>query len=152
MDERRQRSSDRIVAAVRDQLRVALATTGAPFACTWACLIHPRRRGSERGYGVITLCGESLALTVQMLRDLQNVPTLLNGQTPVMVGPADEGEKPDLDPDEPLVTERPVQRLRLWRVDRDGRLAAQTGALAEAGDVGVQFALLCAGRPSGWPP
>ena len=80
---RRTPTSEGVVVLVRDHLRTVLARTATPFPCRYACLIHPRCRQGERGFGVITLAGESLALTVALLESLRRMPTLLEGTDPV---------------------------------------------------------------------
>src|SRR6187399_2848943 len=87
--ERPARSSDGRVPAVSQRLQKLLAEVPTPFPCRYACHIHPRRRQGEKGFGVITLAGESLPLSVDMLASLRQVPTLFEGQAPVVVGPAD---------------------------------------------------------------
>lgn len=157
-DNRRTRSQDGIVVVVRDHLQAVLAQTQTPFPCHFACLIHPRRRAGEHGFGVITASGESLPLTVTLLESLRRMPTLLEGTDPVVLGAADEEDAlvpgtPRSDWQEPL----PVNRIMLWHgVDAGsapaGSLKNRTGIMLTPKAAGPQLTLLCAERPVGWPP
>jgi hypothetical protein len=157
--ERRSASSEGQVPDVSRRLRRLLAQLPTPFPCRYACFIHPRRRQGEQGFGVITLAGESLPLTVTMLDGLRQVPTLFEGRAPVIVGPAqtrdavipsEDGEwsvplpvnrfamrlLPDDDPDDP---DAPSPRGR-----NEEQIVTPTPE-------GPQLTLLCANRPVGWP-
>src|ERR1041384_2131131 len=153
---RRTANPDGMVVVVRDHLRTLLMRTATPFPCSYACFVHPRRRAGEQGFGVITLAGESLALTVIMLESLKRMPTLLEGVNPVVLGAADEEDVLVLGEQasgwrEPL----PVNRLMLWQGVTPGgepeSLQAQSGILLSPRVGGPQLTLLCAQRPTGWP-
>ena len=156
-DNRRSRSQDGIVVVVRDHLQNLLGQTKTAFPCRFACLIHPRRRAGEHGFGVITASGESLPLTVTLLESLRRMPTLLEGTDPVVLGAADEedalvpGDSHD-EWQEPL----PVNRIMLWHgVDAGtagNSLKNRTGIMLTPKAQGPQLTLLCAERPVGWPP
>ena len=142
---------------VRDHLQNILGQTRTPFPCRFACLIHPRRRAGEHGFGVITASGESLALTVTLLESLRRMPTLLEGTDPVVLGAADEEDalvpgNARAEWQEPL----PVNRIMLWHgVDAGtsaGSLRNRTGIMLTPKAAGPQLTLLCAERPVGWPP
>ena len=145
--ENRRSGQDGIVVAVRDHLQTLLGQTKTAFPCRFACLIHPRRRAGEHGFGVITASGESLPLTV----------TLLEGTDPVVLGAADEEDAlvPGNSQDEwqePL----PVNRIMLWHGVDAGSSASvlknRTGIMLTPKAAGPQLTLLCAERPVGWPP
>lgn len=155
-DNRRSTSQDGIVVAVRDHLRQVLAGTPVPFPCRYACLIHARRRAGEHGFGVVTLAGESLPLTVLLLESLKRMPTLLEGTDPVVLGAADEEDAlvpGEFNPKwkEPL----PVNRIMLWHGVEPGAnprtLRNRTGIMLSPTASGPQLTLLCAERPVGWP-
>jgi hypothetical protein len=156
-DNRRSGGQDGIVVVVRDHLQTVLGQTRTPFPCRFACLIHPRRRAGEHGFGVITAAGESLPLTVTLLESLRRMPTLLEGTDPVVLGAADEEDSlvpgnARADWQEPL----PVNRIMLWHGVEAGTsshaLKNRTGIMLTPKAAGPQLTLLCAERPVGWPP
>lgn len=149
--ERRVNSPDGLVLVVRDHLRKRLVITPTPYPCHYACFIHPRRREGERGFGVITLSGESLPLSVTMLESLRRMPTLLDGTASVVVGPVDEEEAVvPARPGEAWQELLPVSRLVVRR--GVGGARDDTGTALTATTEGPQLTLLCAERPVGWPP
>jgi len=156
-DNRRNRSQDGIVVVVRDHLQNLLGQTKTAFPCRFACLIHPRRRAGEHGFGVITASGESLPLTVTLLESLRRMPTLLEGTDPVVLGAADEEDAlvPG-DSHEEWQEPLPVNRIMLWHgVDAGSAgnaLKNRTGIMLTPKAQGPQLTLLCAERPVGWPP
>lgn len=154
-DERRQQvAAGGTVTTVRDRLQDLVRDAATPFPCGYAVLIHPRRRLGEHGFGVITSSGESLPLSVAMLAALSQVPALLDGVTPVTLGPA---EPLDWTAPErgafPLPEVLPVSRLALWpgspRVS--GTSMIGLGNVLKADAFGPQLVLLLASRPEGWP-
>jgi hypothetical protein len=154
---RRAGSQDGVVVAVRDHLQTILAGSSTPYPCHYACFIHPRRRAGEEGFGVITLSGESLPLTVTLLESLKWMPSLLDGSDPVVLAAADEEDvlvpgRPVGGWPEPL----PVSRIMLWHGVRPGTereaIRNQTGIMLTPTAGGPQLTLLCAERPTGWPP
>lgn len=156
-DNRRSRSQDGIVVVVRDHLQNLLGQSKTAFPCRFACLIHPRRRAGEHGFGVITASGESLPLTVTLLESLRRMPTLLEGTDPVVLGAADEEDalvpgNSQEEWQEPL----PVNRIMLWHGVAAGTSASalknRTGIMLTPKAAGPQLTLLCAERPVGWPP
>jgi len=154
--DKRSTTPDGMVPAVGQRLRRLLADLPTEFPCRYACFIHARRRQGEHGFGVITAAGESLPLTVTMLRSLRQVPTLFEGRARVTIGPGDTEDTLIRGDDSgggagwpvPL----PVTRISL-------RLAPGESESAEAGReqvitstvTGPQMTLLCATRPEGWP-
>lgn len=152
--ERRSHATGGIVTTVRDRLRTALDSTPARFPCSYAFLIHPRRREGEHGFGVITLAGESLPLSVAMLAALERVQTLLDGLSPVVLGPAEPFDWSA--PRQPGTTWNeilPVTRIALWHGEsREANSAMRsTGTFMVAGQQGPQMVVFCASRPEGWP-
>ena len=154
--ERRDQSPDGLVLAVRSHLNALLAGSRTPFTCRYACFIHPRRRRGERGFGVVTLGGESLPLTVKMLESLQKVPTLLEGLNRAMLGPMDR-EDAAAPADFPVRSAEllPVNKIMLWQgvgPDEDHPdFLRHTGVTLTPTASGPQLTLLCADRPEGWP-
>lgn len=160
--ERRSRTPDGNAPAVGQRLRQLLAEMPTPFPCRYACFIHARRRHGEQGFGVITAAGESLPLTVEMLRSLERVPTLFDGRARVVVGPGNQEDT--LIPageggawSVPLPVTRIVLRTR--RTDPaeegdgggEGPVEWRTEQLLVPTADGPQMTLLCEARPAGWP-
>ena len=150
---RRTPTSEGVVVIVRDHLRTVLARSTTPFPCRYACLIHPRSRAGERGFGVITLAGESLPLTVTLLESLRRMPTLLEGTDPVVLAAAEEEETVVSGPDGPETL--PVDRIMLWHGVAAGATARElrnrTGVTLRPTSAGPRLTLLAAERPVGWP-
>jgi hypothetical protein len=149
--ERRSESADGSAPAVGQRLRRLLADLPTPFPCGYACFIHARRRQGEHGFGVITLSGESLPLTVAMLQSLRRVPTLFEGRTRVVIGPGDQEES--LIPaahGASWAVPLPVARLSMRMGIDDAPGWGPEEVLTPTAD-GPQLTLLCAGRPAGWP-
>lgn len=150
---RRTPTSEGVVVLVREHLRTVLAKTVTPFPCRYACLIHPRCRQGERGFGVITLAGESLPLTVTMLGSLRRMPTLLEGTDPVVLAAADDEETTMAGPEG--VETLPVDRIMLWHGVAAGTSARElrnrTGITLRPTTAGPRLTLLSAERPVGWP-
>lgn len=151
------RSADGRVPAISLRLQKLLAEVPTPFPCRYACHIHPRRRLGERGFGVITLAGESLPLSVTLLASLRHVPTLFEGRAPVVVGPAEPEDSVVLAEDGTWSVPLPVRGflMRLLPMadadddetaEREGKDQLVTPLLD-----GPEINLLCARRPDGWP-
>ena len=153
----RRTSEGAFAPAIAHKLRQALDHLPTPFPCRYACFIHPRRRAGEQGFGVITLAGESLPLSVEMLASLRQVPTLLEGRVPVVISPAD--------PVDVLVPgdvghwqgPQPVPRF-LMKVlpianeqEPEAGTEAPTDEIMTADEGFPQLTLLCVARPAGWP-
>ena len=153
--DRPSRSPDGRVPAVSQRLQKLLAEVPTPFPCRYACHIHPRRRLGEHGFGVITLAGESLPLSVDMLASLRDVPTLFEGKSPVVVGPADSEDSMVHEGawSVPLPVPGFLMRLLPTSDTEDDETAAREGTdqLVRPAHGGPEFNLLCANRPSGWP-
>ena len=152
----RRSTQDGMVITVRDHLRTLLSTVPTAFPCRYACFIHPRRRVGEHGFGVITLAGESLPLTVTLLESIRRMPTLLEGTDPVVIGAADEEDalvpgNSRAEWKEPLA----VTRIMLWHgveaTEAPATLRHRTGVMLTPKASGPQLILLCAERPVGWP-
>ncbi len=155
--EQRSSSPDGIVPAVGQRLRRLLSELPTPFPCTYACFIHARRRQGEQGFGVITAAGESLPLTVTLLRSLRRVPTLFEGRARVMVGPGESEDTlvPGGDGEGAAwAVPLPVNRfsLRMGHGEPEGEALPGAEQLITPTADGPQMTLLCATRPEGWPP
>lgn len=142
-----------IVTTVRDRLRTALRETETPIPCSYAFLIHPRRRAGEEGFGVITLAGESLPLSVRMLAALETVPSLIDGMSPIVLAPAEPFDwTAPAEPGDSWREVLPVHRIAIWHGYRAERVGIQaTGTYLAAGHHGPQLVVFCQSRPEGWP-
>lgn len=153
-ERRHQVAAGGTVTTVRDRLQDLVRDAATPFPCGYALLIHPRRRLGEHGFGVITLSGESLPLSVPMLVALSQVPALLDGLTPVTLGPAEplDWTAPAAG-SVPLSEVLPVSRLALWHgaPRSPGTSLLGLGNVLSADALGPQLVLLLAARPDGWP-
>lgn len=142
--------------ATSRRLQRLLADVPTPFTCKYACMIHPRRRVGEHGFGVITLSGESLPLTVEMLASLRHVRTLYEGRAPVVVGPAQMTDSVIPSDDGEWAVPLPVARLAMRMLpeeppdDQTGSLGGTEQIVTPSAE-GPQLTLLCAQRPAGWP-
>ncbi len=151
------RSSDGRVPAVSQRLQKLLAEVPTPFPCRYACHIHPRRRMGEQGFGVITLAGESLPLSVSLLASLRHVPTLFEGRAPVVVGPADPEDSVVRAEDGtwsvPLPVPRFLMRLLPTADEDDDQPPDDEGSdqVVMPSHSGPEINLLCATKPAGWP-
>ena len=152
-EERRTRSDEGVVATVRDRLVSALRTATTPFPCGYAFLIHPRRREGEDGFGVITLAGESLPLSVRMLAALERVPSLIDGLSPVTLAPAEPFDwTAPRDPGTSWNEVLPVNRIAVWHGPRTERVSIHaTGTYLAASARSPQLVVFCQSRPEGWP-
>ena len=155
--ERRSTSESGFAPAIAHKLRQALEHLPTPFPCKYACFIHPRRRTGEQGFGVITLAGESLPLSVEMLASLRHVPTLLEGRAPVVISPADPADV--MVPNEGhwhgpqpvprfLMKTLPIIEENEWGVTSQ---SGPTDQIMKSDEGFLQLTLLCASRPAGWP-
>jgi hypothetical protein len=143
---------------VAHKLRRALEQLPTPFPCKYACFIHLRRRSGEEGFGVITLAGESLPLTVEMLAGLRQVPTLYEGRSPVVIGPADPVDVTISEHGGSWSVPLPVPRflMRMLPIVEENEAGgydehAATDQVVSAESGWTQISLLCASRPAGWP-
>jgi len=157
-EERRSTSENGYAPAVAHKLRQALDHLPTSFPCRYACFIHPRRRSGEQGFGVITLAGESLPLSVEMLASLRQVPTLLEGRAPVVIAPADPADVIIPYMEGRLRGPQPVPRflMRVLPVVEENEWDAGTqptpkDEVIKADEGFLQMTLLCASRPAGWP-
>lgn len=168
MTERRSAGSDGLVHAVRGILDAAVAQArAATLPWNYAALLHARRRLGERGFGVITLRGESLPLTRALLTGLAAGPIWVPTAGFVAVEGAtttDEGE------------DSPIEQLVLRAADSHPMPPALAQALAasdaagrdpgsereepglldlpatlHAATVNRTLVLLSEARPRGWP-
>lgn len=154
--ERRSASPEGQVPEVSRRLRRLLADVPTPFPCQYACFIHPRRRQGEHGFGVITLAGESLPLTVTMLEGLRKVATLFEGRAPVVIGPAQTRDSVIPSEDGEWAVPLPVTRFAMRLLPNDDPEDPAPPEREEEQVVtstaeGPQLTLLCANRPVGWP-
>ena len=160
-EERRRASENGYAPAIAHKLRQALDHLPTSFPCRYACFIHPRRRSGEQGFGVITLAGESLPLSVEMLASLRQVPTLLEGRAPVVIAPADPADvivpymEGKLHGPQPvprfLMKMLPIVEENEWDAGTPPTPPTPKDEVIKADEGFLQMTLLCASRPAGWP-
>jgi hypothetical protein len=110
MDERRSVGVDGLVHAVRGMLDAAVAQArAATLPWNYAALLHARRRLGERGFGVITLRGESLPLTPGLLAGLSAGPIWVPTVGFVLVEAATTTDEGSQSPVEQLVLRAAVE-------------------------------------------
>ncbi|HTK41122.1 MAG TPA: hypothetical protein VL287_05975 [Gemmatimonadales bacterium] len=169
MNERRSVGPDGIVHAVRGLLEAAVQQArAASLPWNYAALLHARRRMGEKGFGVITMRGESLPLTRALVNGLEAVPIWLPATGFVAVEGATTTDESD---------DAPVDQLVLRAADPmpmppqiAQALAASEAASREPGadpneppilelptvlhsaTVTRTLVLLSEARPHGWPP
>jgi hypothetical protein len=165
MFDRREICPDGLVSQVREQLGVMLREAwAAGVPCRYGAFIHPRRRFGEDGFGVITLRGESLLLTRELLSALASLPAWLPKGRPVTVGPdpADTGLEPAPGEGNAAAagtwTAAPaVRRIRVDARDAGAPLGETSDTEPVPGLVDSEserraVTVLTETRPSGWPP
>ena len=169
MTERRSVGSDGIVHAVRGMLDAAVQQArAATLPWNYAALLHARRRMGERGFGVITLRGESLPLTRGLVAGLAEVPIWLPTIGFVAVEGAtttDDGDESPIDqlviraadphPMPPQLAQALAASEAASRepgVDRSEPPVLELPAVLHSATVTRTLILLSEARPRGWPP
>jgi hypothetical protein len=163
MSDRREICPDGLVTQVREQLGVSLREAwAAGVPCRYAVFIHPRRRFGEDGFGIITLRGESLLLTRDLLMNLVDVPAWLPKGRPVAVIPDQSEAAPEPtaqqggSPAGGTWTAAPaVRRIRVEarQAGDDTRDEGEPApGLMDSETERRAVAILTASRPVGWPP
>jgi hypothetical protein len=168
MTDRRSLGPDGLVHAVRGMLDAAVAQArAASLPWNYAALLHARRRLGERGFGVITLRGESLPLTRALLGGLAAGPIWVPGAGFVAVEGAtttDEGEESPIDqlvlsaadalPMPPALAQALAASEAASRepgADRDEPPVLELPATLHAATATRTLILLSEARPQGWP-
>jgi hypothetical protein len=142
------------IAFSQQKLRAALRrSTGQEPAFNYGFVIHSRRHNEKPTLGVITLHGESLALSDQLLKGLDGLPIWLFGHARITFGGGDavEGEpgkaKADLRPLTSLV-------MHISTFDTASGLTqhlVQVEALVKAESLVQPLIVLTHERPGTWP-
>ena len=154
--DRRSALPEGVVPSVSRRLRNLLVGIPTPFPCQYACFIHPRTRPGEAGFGVITLAGESLPLTVALLSSLESVPTLFEGRQLVVVGPTAGAEPTTRVDDEGWSVPLPVTAFSMCVMhggeeETSDSTAGTAQIITRQHAGGPRLTLLCGNRPAGWP-
>jgi hypothetical protein len=169
MKDRRSVGNDGLVHAVRGMLDAAVAQAqAATLPWNYAALLHPRRRVGERGFGVITLRGESLPLTPALLSGLSAGSIWVPAAGFVLVEAGTTSQPGDQSPVEQLVL-RAAQHDAPIPPGLARALAASEAAMRENGAPADEppplelpatlhaatatrtLILLAKARPRGWP-
>jgi hypothetical protein len=169
MTDRRSLGPDGIVHAVRGMLDAAVQQArAATLPWNYAALLHARRRMGERGFGVITLRGESLPFTRALLAGLAATPIWLPTAGFVAVEGAtttDEGDDSPIDqlvlraadpqPMPPALAQALAASEAASQEPGAGRgepAVLELPAVLHAATVTRTLILLSEARPYGWPP
>ncbi len=143
------------IAFSQQKLRGALRrSTGQEPAFNYGFVVHSRRHNEKPTLGVITLHGESLALSEQLLKGLDGLPIWLFGHARITFGagetvdPAEAGKaKADLRPLTSLV-------MHISTFDTSAGLTqhlVQVEALVKAESLVQPLIVLTHERPGTWP-
>ena len=142
------------IAFSQQKLRAALRrSTGQEPAFNYGFVIHSRRHNEKPTLGVITLHGESLALSDQLLKGLEGLPIWLFGHARITFGGGDtvEGE-----PGKANADLRPLTALvmHISTFDTASGLTqhlVQVEALVKAESLVQPLIVLTHERPGTWP-
>ena len=143
------------IAFSQQKLRAALRrSSGQEPAFNYGFVIHSRRHHEKATLGVITLHGESLALSEQLLKGLDGLPIWLFGHARITFGAGEavEGTEPgkanaDLRPLTSLV-------MHISTFDTSSGLTqhlVQVEALVKAESLVQPLIVLTHERPGSWP-
>jgi hypothetical protein len=143
------------IAFSQQKLRAALRrSSGQEPAFNYGFVVHSRRHNEKPTLGVITLHGESLALSEQLLKGLDGLPIWLFGHARITFGAGDtvEGAEPgkanaDLRPLTSLV-------MHISTFDTSAGLTqhlVQVEALVKAESLVQPLIVLTHERPGTWP-
>jgi len=169
MNDRRSVGPDGLVHAVRGMLDAAIQQAkAASLPWNYAALLHARRRMGERGFGVITLRGESLPLTRALVAGLTSAPIWLPTMGFVAVEGATTTDEGDESPVDQLVLRAadpmpmPPQVAQVLAasevasrepgVDRNEPPVIELPTVLHSATVTRTLILLSEARPHGWPP
>ena len=140
------------IAFSQQKLRAALrraASQEPPFA--YGFVVHSRRHNERPSLGVITLNGESLALSERLLKGLDGMPIWLFGHARITLGAGDTAGADKASPDE-----RPLSSLVMHISTFDTTAGVtqhlvQVEALVKAETLVQPLLVLAHERPAAWP-
>lgn len=144
------------VAFSQQKLRSALRRSGEREAgLTYGFVIHARRRGTRSALGIITLGGESLALTPRLVAGLSGQALRLFGSAPIALEPG--SHLPGVGAERPDREDLPLSSVLMQVDGAQGAEAATTRRIVEVeatvmADSLVQpLVVLTTVRPGSWP-
>ena len=142
------------IAFSQQKLRAALRrSVGQEPAFNYGFVIHSRRHNERPTLGVITLYGESLGLSEQLLKGLDGLPIWLFGHARITFAP---GETVEGEPDKAKADLRPLTSLvmHISTFDTSSGLTqhlVQVEALVKAESLVQPLIVLTHERPASWP-
>jgi hypothetical protein len=143
------------IAFSQQKLRAALRrAAGQEPGFNYGFVVHSRRHNERPTLGVITLQGESLALSEQLLKGLDGLPIWLFGHARITFG---AGETVDpTDADNPTAIQRPLTSLVMHISTFDTSAGVtqhlvQVEALVKAETLVQPLLVLTHERPGAWP-
>ncbi|HEY9504631.1 MAG TPA: hypothetical protein VIQ27_01555 [Gemmatimonadales bacterium] len=143
------------IAFSQQKLRAALRrSTGQEPAFNYGFVVHSRRHNEKATLGVITLHGESLALSEQLLKGLDGLPIWLFGHARITFGAGDTVE--GTEPGKATADLRPLTSLvmHISTFDTSAGLTqhlVQVEALVKAESLVQPLIVLTHERPGSWP-
>jgi hypothetical protein len=143
------------IAFSQQKLRAALRrSTGQEPAFNYGFVVHSRRHNEKPTLGVITLHGESLALSEQLLKGLDGLPIWLFGHARITFGAGDTVESTE--PGKAKADLRPLTSLvmHISTFDTTAGLTqhlVQVEALVKAESLVQPLIVLTHERPASWP-
>jgi hypothetical protein len=143
------------IAFSQQKLRAALRrTAGQEPAFGYGFVIHSRRHNDRPTLGVITLQGESLALSEHLLRGLDRLPIWLFGHARITFGAGDSVDLTEGGKTGPAA--RPLTSLvmHISTFDASAGLTqhlVQVEALVKAESLVQPLLVLTSERPAAWP-
>ncbi len=143
------------IAFSQQKLRAALRrTAGQEPGFGYGFVVHSRRQGERPTLGLITLHGESLALSERLLKAAGNVPLWLFGHARITLGagqPVDSaGTEETAEADRPLAS----LLMNIATFDTTAGVTqhmVQVEALVKAETLVQPLLVLAHGRPGAWP-
>ena len=142
------------IAFSQQKLRAALRrAAGQEPGFNYGFVVHSRRHNGRPTLGVITLQGESLALSEQLLKGLDGLPIWLFGHARITFG---AGETIDSTNTEPPAMQRPLASLVMHISTFDTSAGVtqhlvQVEALVKAETLVQPLLVLTHERPGAWP-
>ena len=141
----------------QQKLRAALRrSTGQEPAFNYGFVVHSRRQNEKPTLGVITLHGESLALSEQLLKGLDGLPIWLFGHARITFGAGEAVESTETTKAKAKVDLRPLTSLvmHISTFDTSAGLRqhlVQVEALVNAESLVQPLIVLTHERPVAWP-